>query len=74
MYLKQKPRALKTKMGDGLQRDVSCNDCSGEVDKLRLLAPVALASGPDGSIYVADFDLIRRILPDNTVHTILKLK
>ncbi|XP_066954350.1 teneurin-m-like isoform X2 [Macrobrachium rosenbergii] len=73
MHLKQKPRVLRTLMGDGHQREVSCRSCDGPADKQRLLTPAALASGPDGSLYVADFNLIRRILPDNTVKTVVKL-
>lgn len=61
-------------MGDGHHREVSCRTCDGPADKQRLLTPAALASGPDGSLYIADFNLIRRVLPDNTVKTIVKLK
>ena len=40
----------------------------------KLLAPKALASAPDGSIYIADYDLVRRITPDGEITSILKLK
>ncbi|XP_069951086.1 teneurin-m-like isoform X3 [Cherax quadricarinatus] len=73
MHMKQKPRVLQTLMGDGHQREVSCRACDGPADKQRLLTPAALASGPDGSLYIADFNLIRRVLPDNTVKTVVKL-
>ncbi|XP_042205374.1 teneurin-m-like isoform X2 [Homarus americanus] len=73
MHLKQKPRVLQTLMGDGHQREVSCRSCDGPADKQRLLTPAALASGPDGSLYIADFNLIRRVLPDNTVKTMVRL-
>ena len=47
---------------------------NGPADKLKLLAPKALASAPDGALYVADFNLIRKITPDFNVVTLLKLK
>ena len=74
IYLKQRPRILKTLMGDGHQREVSCRSCEGNAKKQRLLTPAALAPAPDGSLFVADFNLIRRIFPDNSVKTVVKLK
>lgn len=74
IYMKQKPRVLRTLMGDGHQREVSCRPCDGSANKQRLLTPAALASGPDGSLYIGDFNLIRRVLPDNTVKTVVSLK
>ena len=74
MYLKQKPRILRPLMGDGRQREVSCTSCDGDGLNQRLLTPADLASAPDGSLYVADFNLIRRIMPDRTVRTVVKLK
>lgn len=73
IYLKHKPRVILTSMGDGHQRPLDCSDCDGVATKQRLLAPVALASGPDGSLYVGDFNYIRRIKTDGTVKTIVKL-
>ncbi len=60
-------------MGDGHQRPLECTDCDGIAAKQRLLAPVALAAGPDGSLYVGDFNYIRRIMTDGTVKTVVKL-
>lgn len=73
IYLKHKPRVILTSMGDGHQRPLDCTECDGVATKQRLLAPVALASGPDGSLYVGDFNYIRRIKTDGTVKTIVKL-
>ncbi|KAK3862550.1 hypothetical protein Pcinc_031597 [Petrolisthes cinctipes] len=73
VYMKQKPRVLRNLMGDGHQREVSCRPCDGAANKQRLLTPAALASGPDGSLYIGDFNLIRRVLPDNTVKTVVSL-
>ncbi|XP_031338872.1 teneurin-m isoform X6 [Photinus pyralis] len=73
IYLKHKPRVIITTMGDGHQRPLECNDCDGIASKQRLLAPVALATAPDGSIFVGDFNLIRKILTDGTVQTVVRL-
>ncbi|KAK7861848.1 hypothetical protein R5R35_013485 [Gryllus longicercus] len=73
IYLKHKPRVILTTMGDGHQRPLDCFDCDGQASKQRLLAPVALAASPDGSIFVGDFNLVRRILVDGTVRTIVRL-
>ncbi|XP_011298913.1 teneurin-m [Fopius arisanus] len=73
IYLKHKPRVILTTMGDGHQRPLDCYDCDGQAYKQRLLAPVALAASPDGSIFVGDFNLIRKILVDGTVRTVVRL-
>lgn len=74
IYLKHKPRVILTTMGDGHQRPLDCSDCDGQASKQRLLAPVALATASDGSIYVGDFNLVRKIHVDGTVKTIIRLK
>ena len=64
-------------MGTGDPRDLTCTNtgCSnGQAVKQKLLAPKALASAPDGAIYVADYNLIRKITPDGLVSSLLKLK
>ncbi|KAF5270057.1 hypothetical protein FQA39_LY08469 [Lamprigera yunnana] len=73
IYLKHKPRVIITTMGDGHQRPLDCSDCDGIASKQRLLAPVALTTAPDGSIFVGDFNLIRKILTDGTVKTVVRL-
>ncbi|XP_015119824.1 teneurin-a [Diachasma alloeum] len=73
LHFKQYPRAVKVVMGTGLQRGLVCQNCEGRATDARLLTPVALASGPDGSIYVGDFNLVRRITPDGNVRTVLIL-
>ncbi|XP_072158624.1 teneurin-m isoform X3 [Bemisia tabaci] len=75
IYLKHKPRIIKTTLGDGHQRPFDCStECDGTAGtKQRLLAPVALAAAPDGSIFVGDFNLIRRIMVDGTVKTVVRL-
>lgn len=74
IYLKHKPRVILTSMGDGHQRPLECSDCDGQASRQRLLAPVALAAAPDGSIFVGDFNLVRRIMTDGTVRTVVRLK
>ncbi|KYN06967.1 Teneurin-3 [Cyphomyrmex costatus] len=73
IYLKHKPRVILTTMGDGHQRPLECYDCDGQASKQRLLAPVALATAADGSIFVGDFNLVRKILVDGTVRTVVRL-
>ncbi|XP_024941633.1 teneurin-a isoform X3 [Cephus cinctus] len=73
LHFKQYPRTVKVVMGTGLQRNLLCENCEGLAKDARLLTPVALTSGPDGSIYVGDFNLVRRINPDGEVNTILIL-
>ncbi|EFN78238.1 Teneurin-3 [Harpegnathos saltator] len=73
IYLKHKPRVILTTMGDGHQRPLDCYECDGQASKQRLLAPVALATAPDGSIFVGDFNLVRKILVDGTVRTVVRL-
>ena len=68
---------MTTLIGNGEQRPIECTSKSctgGDANKQKLLAPKALTSGPDGSIYVADYNIIRKINTDSTVTTILKLK
>lgn len=74
LHFKQYPRTVKVVMGTGLQRNLVCQDCNGLAKDARLLTPVALTSGPDGSIYVGDFNLVRRITPEGNVNTVLILR
>ena len=76
MYLRYRPEVLRTIMGDGHQRPLECpsSACDGPAVKQRVLAPVALTASPDGSIYVGDFNLVRRIGTDGNVKTLLRLK
>lgn len=75
LHLKQYPRIVNVVMGTGLQRNLDCpGQCGGKAKDAKLLTPVALASGPDGSIYVGDFNLIRRIKPDGDVYTVVQLR
>ena len=61
-------------LGDGKARRVDCRGCDGPIDETRLLAPVALASGRDGSLYIGDFNFIRKLASNREeVASILQL-
>lgn len=73
-HMKEYPRTVKVVMGTGLQRPLNCPDhCNGIAKDARLLTPIALASGADGSLFVGDFNLVRRITPEGKVFTVLQL-
>lgn len=61
IYLKELPRRVLTVLGNGRQRKVDCRGCDGKADDNRLMAPVALASGRDGSLYIGDYNYIRKL-------------
>ncbi|CAH0560894.1 unnamed protein product [Brassicogethes aeneus] len=74
LHFKQYPRTVNVVMGTGLQRSLDCpGQCGGLAKDAKLLTPGSLASGPDGSIYVGDFNLVRRITPEGNVYTVLQL-
>ncbi|XP_050083154.1 teneurin-a isoform X2 [Anopheles aquasalis] len=74
IHLREFPRIVRGVLGDGQQRTLMCRDhCNGLSKSGQLLTPVALASGPDGSLYVGDFNLIRRVTTNGSVFTILQL-
>jgi len=75
IYLKQRPRRVTTVLGDGSARRVDCRGCNGRVDETRLMAPVSLASGRDGSLYVGDYNFIRKLASNRQqVASILQLR
>ncbi|XP_065267168.1 teneurin-1 isoform X2 [Emys orbicularis] len=73
MFISQQPPVISTVMGNGHQRSVSCSNCHGLALSSKLFAPVALASGPDGSVYIGDFNFVRRIFPSGNSISILEL-
>ncbi|XP_040063442.2 teneurin-m [Ixodes scapularis] len=74
VYFKHQPRVISVLMGTGQQRPLLCPECNGLARENKLLAPVALASGPDGSVYVGDLNLIRRITPTGQVYTVFRMR
>ncbi|KAL2768208.1 teneurin-1 isoform 3 precursor [Daubentonia madagascariensis] len=73
MFISQQPPVISTIMGNGHQRSVACTNCNGPAHNNKLFAPVALAAGPDGSVYVGDFNFVRRIFPSGNSVSILEL-
>ncbi|XP_053400283.1 teneurin-m-like isoform X5 [Mercenaria mercenaria] len=63
IYLKEKPKKLISILGSGQRRRADCDGCNGPARDNRLLAPVALASSRDGSLYVWDYNFIRKLSP-----------
>lgn len=80
VFLKDRPKIISTLIGDGKARSTDCKDemdtsChKGKASTQKLLSPVAIAAASDGSLYIGDFDLIRRVYPDGRVVTVLNLK
>jgi len=75
LYFKhQYPHTLHVVTGTGMQRPLNCKDCNGIAKDTRLLSPLALGSGPDGSLYVGDFNLVRKLTPEGNVYTVLQLR
>ncbi|KAK2891083.1 hypothetical protein Q8A67_013726 [Cirrhinus molitorella] len=74
VFLSQLPPIISTIMGNGRRRSISCPSCNGQAEGNKLLAPVALAWGIDGSLYVGDFNYIRRIYPSGNVTSVMELR
>lgn len=74
VFLSQLPPVISTIMGNGRRRSISCPSCNGQAEGNKLLAPVALAWGIDGSLYVGDFNYIRRIYPSGNVSSVMELR
>uniref|UniRef100_A0A8B9K5F3 Si:dkey-237h12.3 n=1 Tax=Astyanax mexicanus TaxID=7994 RepID=A0A8B9K5F3_ASTMX len=74
VFLSQLPPVISTIMGNGRRRSISCPSCNAQAEGNKLLAPVALAWGRDGSLYVGDFNYIRRIYPSGNVSSVMELR
>ncbi|XP_043547587.1 teneurin-4 isoform X1 [Chiloscyllium plagiosum] len=73
-FISQQPPVIGSIIGNGRRRSISCPSCNGLATGNKLLAPVALTCGSDGSIYVGDFNYVRRIFPSGNVINILELR
>ncbi|XP_030624718.1 teneurin-3 isoform X2 [Chanos chanos] len=74
VFFSRLPPVISTIMGNGRRRSISCPSCNGQAEGNKLLAPVALAWGIDGSLYVGDFNYIRRIYPSGNVSSVMELR
>ncbi|RWS31000.1 N-acetylglucosamine-1-phosphodiester alpha-N-acetylglucosaminidase-like protein [Leptotrombidium deliense] len=74
IYFKKQSRVASTLIGDGKPRSLTCaqRECDGLAKSNRLLSPLTLTSGPDGSVYVGDANLVRKITADGYVFSIFK--
>ncbi|GMR42804.1 hypothetical protein PMAYCL1PPCAC_12999, partial [Pristionchus mayeri] len=66
-----------TVIGTGEKRTGPCTndaECNGAAREMRLANPTAVATGLDGSIYVVDHELIRKISPDGLTRTVMTMK
>ncbi|KAL4648805.1 teneurin-1-like [Arapaima gigas] len=73
IFISQQPSVISTIMGNGNYRTIPCPSCNGPALERKLFAPIAVACGSDGSVYVGDFNFVRRILPDGYTINILEL-
>ncbi|KAM9813077.1 teneurin-4 isoform 5-T7 [Syngnathus typhle] len=74
IFISQQPAVIGSVMGNGRRRSISCPSCNGMADGNKLLAPVALACASDGSLYVGDFNYVRRIYATGNVTSVLELR
>uniref|UniRef100_A0A7N8WYT3 Teneurin transmembrane protein 3 n=1 Tax=Mastacembelus armatus TaxID=205130 RepID=A0A7N8WYT3_9TELE len=74
IFISQQPPVISSIMGNGRRRSISCPSCNGQAEGNKLLAPLALACGVDGSIFVGDFNYIRRIFPSGNVTSVMELR
>uniref|UniRef100_A0A8B9LJ09 Teneurin-2 n=1 Tax=Astyanax mexicanus TaxID=7994 RepID=A0A8B9LJ09_ASTMX len=73
VFVSQQPPVITSIMGNGRRRSISCPSCNGLADGNKLLAPVALAAGIDGSLYVGDLNFVRRVYPSLNTTRVLEL-
>ncbi|MCJ8734133.1 hypothetical protein PDJAM_G00231810 [Pangasius djambal] len=74
VFVCQQPPVITSIMGNGRRRSISCPSCNGLADGNKLLAPVALAVGIDGSLYVGDLNFVRRVYPSLNTTRVLELR
>uniref|UniRef100_A0A8C2FU75 Teneurin transmembrane protein 3 n=1 Tax=Cyprinus carpio TaxID=7962 RepID=A0A8C2FU75_CYPCA len=74
VFISQQPPVISTIMGNGRRRSISCPSCNGRADGKKRLPPVALAGGSNASLFVGDFNYIRRIFPSGNVTSVMELR
>ncbi|VDK46754.1 unnamed protein product [Anisakis simplex] len=73
LYLDEAPQILTTLVGGDQQRPITCPFCSEPSSSARLFRPEALCVGSDGSLYIGDYNLIRKLTPLRQLVTVLEL-
>ena len=72
------PRLVRHFVGSqNRKREFECKEeeCNvNEPSQAHLLNVVSLASGPDGSLFIGDFNLVRRVTPQGEVFTVLQFE
>ena len=73
--LQSGPRQLSLLIGTGSPRSLACVECQTASPSAygKILNPVAMAAAGDGSIFVGDFNLVRKVTPEGRVFTVLQL-
>ena len=66
------PRLAAVTLGTGNKRSMS-TAAQEEAVKAGMINVMSMTSGPDGSIFVGDYNLIRRITPEGKVETVIDL-
>jgi YD repeat-containing protein len=71
------PRVLSELLGSGKKRRFECKSRCSNVEQgsaVDLLNIVSMASGPNGSMYIGDFNLIRLVTPEGAIFTVLEFE
>uniref|UniRef100_A0A915PKS0 EGF-like domain-containing protein n=1 Tax=Setaria digitata TaxID=48799 RepID=A0A915PKS0_9BILA len=73
IFLDEAAPLLATLIGSEQQRPVICPFCDTFVSDARLFRPDALCVGNDGSLYIGDYNLLRRLTPSGMLVSLLEL-
>ncbi|KAM3723402.1 Teneurin-m [Dirofilaria immitis] len=74
VFLDETVPLLTTVVGNDQQRPVNCPFCNTPASDARLFRPDALCVGSDGSLYIGDYNLIRRLTPNKKLVSLLELR
>uniref|UniRef100_A0A1I8EAL2 EGF-like domain-containing protein n=1 Tax=Wuchereria bancrofti TaxID=6293 RepID=A0A1I8EAL2_WUCBA len=73
VFLDEAAPLLITVVGSDQQRPINCPFCDALANDARLFRPDALCVGSDGSLYIGDYNLIRRLTPNRMLVSLLEL-
>ncbi|EFO27446.1 hypothetical protein LOAG_01036 [Loa loa] len=73
VFLDEASPLLTTVIGSDQQRPINCPFCDASAGDARLFRPDALCVGSDGSLYIGDYNLIRRLTPNGMLISVLEL-